>query len=41
MIDPRCEAVLILDRKTGQFQDKTGEVSGYKVQIANETIDME
>jgi hypothetical protein len=40
VIDPRCEAVLILDRKTGQFQDKTGEVSGYKVQIANGTIDI-
>ncbi|MGH3671108.1 MAG: hypothetical protein ACRDSH_10805, partial [Pseudonocardiaceae bacterium] len=30
MIDPRCEAVLIADRNTGQFADRTCDVVRYE-----------
>ncbi|MGH3604116.1 MAG: AAA domain-containing protein [Pseudonocardiaceae bacterium] len=32
MIDPRCEAVLIADRNTGQFADQTHDVVRYETQ---------
>lgn len=32
MIDPRCEAVLIADRNTGQFADQTRDVVRYETQ---------
>jgi hypothetical protein len=38
VIDPRREAVQILDLPTGQFQDKTEAVLRYKVQSARKTV---
>jgi hypothetical protein len=32
VIDPRCEAVLIADRNTGQFADQTHDVVRYETQ---------
>jgi AAA domain/Protein of unknown function (DUF2726) len=38
VIDPRREAVLILDHKTGQFHDRTRDVSRCEIQTASGTI---
>ncbi|MBV9649896.1 MAG: AAA family ATPase [Pseudonocardiales bacterium] len=40
MIDPRCEAVLIADRKTGQFADRTRDVASYQAQTVSGKIDI-
>jgi hypothetical protein len=38
VIDPRCEAVLIADRNTGQFADRTRDVASY--QTVGDKIDI-